>query len=326
MAEATGNPVRRDPALIRSQLPLGRAVTGYFSPEVRGIANVAATGPVLVVGNHSGMYYMPDAWVAGMALAERRGIEQPTYSLAYDLLFAIPPMGNYLRRLGVMPASPEAARRALEEEGAAVLVYPGGDYEACRPRSQAGRVDLGGHDGFVRLALRTGVPVVPVVGYGAHHTVVVLWRGAGIARALRLGGLRIGVFPIVLGGPLGVTPILTPPLPAAVIVEFLAPLDWSRYGPDAADDPEVVGACYREVVSLMQAELDALHAELPHPLVTGSARLARRLPSALARLASGPSHPTPAEPPPAEVTPSRPTPSEPTPAVRAPTARRDQAA
>ena len=296
MAEATGNPVRRDPALIRSQLPLGRAVTGYFSPEVRGIDHVPRSGPVLVVGNHSGMYYMPDAWVAGMALAERRGIERPTYSLAYDLLFRVPAMGNYLRRLGVVPASPEGARRALEEEGAAVLVYPGGDYEACRPRSQAGRVDLGGHDGFVRLALRTGVPVVPVVGYGAHHTVVVLWRGASIARALRLGGMRIGVFPVVLGGPTGITPILSPPLPAAVVVDFLAPLDWSRYGPEAADDPEVVGACYRQIVSLMQEELDSLHAELPHPLATGSVRLARRLPSALAHLVSRPSAPTRAGP------------------------------
>ena len=298
MAEPTGSPVRRDPALIRSQLPLGRLVTGYFSPEVRGIANVPATGPVLIVGNHSGMYYMPDAWVAGMALAEHRGIERPMYSLAYDLLFRVPAIGNYLRRLGVMPASPEGARRALEEEGAAVLVYPGGDYEACRPRSEADRADLGGHDGFVRLALRTGVPVVPVVGYGAHHTVVVLWRGTSIARALRLGGLRIGVFPVVLGGPTGVTPILAPPLPAAVVVDFLPALDWSRYGPDAADDPEVVGACYREIVSLMQAELDALHAELPHPVVTGSARLARRIPSALARLVSGPSAPVPVAPAP----------------------------
>lgn len=298
MPEPTGNPVGRDPALIRSQLPLGRVVTGYFSPEVRGIANVPVSGPVLVVGNHSGMYYMPDAWITGMALAERRGIDRPVYSLAYDLLFRVPPMGNYLRRLGVMPATPEAARRSLEEEGAAVLVYPGGDYEACRPWSEAGRVDFGGHDGFVRLALRTGVPVVPVVGYGAHHTVVVLWRGASIARALRLGGLRIGVFPVVLGGPLGVIPILTAPLPAAVVVEFLAPLDWSRFGPDGADDPEVVGACYREVVSLMQGELDALHAEYPHPVVTGCTRLARRLPSALGRLVSGPPRPAPAEPAP----------------------------
>ena len=107
MPEATGNPVGRDPALIRSQLPLGRLVTGYFSPELRGIANVPVTGPVLLVGNRSGMYYMPDAWVAGMALAERRGIEQPTYSLAYDLLFRVPAMGSYLRRLGVVPAPPK---------------------------------------------------------------------------------------------------------------------------------------------------------------------------------------------------------------------------
>lgn len=283
MAQRVREPLRRDAALVRSQLPLGKALAGYFSPEVRGLDNVPTNGPVLVVGNHSGMYYMPDAWVADMTLAERRGVDRPTYSLAYDLLFQIPAVGGYLRRLGLLPASPEAARRALEDEGAAVLVYPGGDYEACRPWPQAGRVDFGGHDGFVRLALQTGVPVVPVVGYGAHQSVVVLWRGTGIARALGLAGLRIGVFPVVLG-PFGVAPILTAPLPAAVVVHFLPALDWSRFGPGAADDPATVKACYREIVSLMQAELDALHAERPHPVLTGSARLAGRLPAAAARL------------------------------------------
>ena len=283
MSQRLREPLRRDATLVRSQLPLGKTLAAYFSPDVRGLDNIPETGPVLVVGNHSGMYYMPDAWVAGMALAERRGVDRPTYSLAYDLLFRVPALGGYLRRLGLVPASPAAARRALEEEGAAVLVYPGGDHEACRPWWEAGRVDFGGHDGFVRLALRTGVPVVPVVGYGAHQSVLVVSRGTGIARALGLHGLRIDVFPMVLG-PLGVVPILTAPLPAAVVVHFLPALDWSRFGEEGAEDPEVVAACYRQIVSLIQDELDALHAELPHPVLTGTARLAGRLPAAAARL------------------------------------------
>src|SRR5579884_536640 len=70
---------RRDPELIRSQLRLGRALLSYFSPEVRGVSNLPESGPVLVVGNHSGSFYMPDAWLTGMAVTERRGVDSPVY-------------------------------------------------------------------------------------------------------------------------------------------------------------------------------------------------------------------------------------------------------
>ena len=275
----------RDPAFIRAQIPLGRALTGYFSPEVRGVENIPASGPVLIVGNHSGMFWMPDAWVTGMAVTQRRGTEMPTYSLAYDLLFRVPGLRSFLRRVGVVPASPSLAEELLLGEGAAVIVYPGGDQEACRPRRQANLVDFGGRTGFIRLALRTGVPVVPVVAHGSHHAVFIIWRGESIARALHLSALRIGVFPVMAGAPLGINTVLTtpPPLPAAVIVEFLAALDWSHHGPEAAEDEAVVAACYKEVVSVLQHALTALSTERPHPVATGALRLAERGPLAVAR-------------------------------------------
>jgi len=133
--------------------------------------------------------------------------------------------------------------------------------------SERNRIVFSGHAGFVGLALRTGVPVVPVVAYGSHQAVVVLSRGQRVAHALGLNRLRIKVFPIVLG-PFGVSSILTPPLPmpVAVTVEFMAPLDWSALGPDAADDEAVVRACCEGITSAMQATLDRLHAENLHPV------------------------------------------------------------
>lgn len=272
-------PFSRDPNLIRSQLPLSRVVLSYFSPEVRGVENVPTSGPVLVVGNHSGMFYMPDAWITGLALTDRRGVESPIYTLAYDLLLSAPLLGRYLRRLGLVPADPGTAEAALQG-GAAVLVYPGGDHEACRPWTDSGRVDFGGHLGFIRVALRAGVPVVPVVAHGAHSTVVVLWRGESIARALGLAKVRVRVFPILLG-PWGLTTALLPPppQPSAVIVEFLPALDWSERGSAESDD--VVGHCYEEITGLMQATLNRLRTELSHPALTGWARLSTRLPAAL---------------------------------------------
>jgi 1-acyl-sn-glycerol-3-phosphate acyltransferase len=184
-------------------------------------------------------------------------------------------VGSVLRRLGGVPASGSEAERALAE-GAAVLVYPGGDMEACRPWNERNRVVFSGHTGFIRLALRTGVPVVPVVSYGAHHAVVILSRGERLARALGLNKLRIKVFPIVLG-PFGVSSILTPPLPmpAAVTVEFMTPIDWSSMGSAAADDDTVVEACYEQITSAMQSTLDRLHAERPYPVLRGWSHLLR---------------------------------------------------
>jgi len=277
---------RRDPEFIARQLAAVGRLTSFFSPEVLGLDNVPATGPVLVVGNHSCLFYMPDAWVVALALIRRRGLDQPAYALAYDLLFSVPGVGPFLRRIGAIPAGGPQAEQALRD-GAALVVYPGGDREACRPWLERDRVDLAGHMGFVHLALQTGVPVVPVVAHGSHHAVVVLSRGERLARILGLNRLRINVFPIMLG-PLGVTSILTPPLPlpAAITVEFLPALDWGSHAPADADDPAVVEACYREITGVMQAALDRLRATRPHPVLRGATRLARHA-------AARPSHPRP---------------------------------
>lgn len=259
---------RRDPTFIRRQLPAIEAWLRYFAPEVRHVERVPEQGPVLVVGNHSGLYYMPDMWATGLALLRRRGIDAPAYGLGYDLLFTVPGVESFLRRLGALPAGGPAAERALGA-GAAVVVYPGGDWEVCRPRSERNRVDFHGRTGFVRLALRMGVPVVPVVGHGAHHSVVVLTRGERVARALGLPRVKVHVMPILAGVPFGVAPVLPPlPLPTKVTVDFLDPLDWSGDGPDAAHDPSLVQARYDEVTGVLQAGLDRLSAERPHPLLS----------------------------------------------------------
>lgn len=272
----------RDNELIHRMVGTAERYASFFFPEVRGIENVPQKGPVLLVGNHSGLFYMPDVFVTGLAVVRRRGFDQPAYGLAYDLLFAIPGVERVLRGLGGMPAGHKQAEAALGQ-GALVLVYPGGDYEACRPWSERDRVEFGDHHGFVKLALRTGVPVVPVVAHGAHHTVIILSRGERLAHILGIDRLRIKVFPILIGPPFGINSVLTPPLPlpAAVTVEFLPALDWTGIGAEGAEDEDVVERCYREITGLMQVTLDRLHAEHPHPVLRGVTHLLRNGPSHL---------------------------------------------
>jgi len=267
----------RDPDFIRSSLPAIARYTSYFTPEVRGLDRLPAAGPVLLVGNHSCLYYMPEVWTCGQAVLSRRGIDAPAYLLAYDFLFAVPGVGSFLRRLGALPASNGQAESALAR-GACVVVYPGGDLEACRPWAQRNKIDFAGRKGFVRLALRSGVPVVPVVAHGGHHAVMVLARGDRVARAAGLHALRINVFPFLAGFPFGIMSVLTPPLPmpAHLTLEFLPALDWTAHGPGAADDARVVSACYAEITGQLQAALDRLSAECPHPLLQGCSQLTAR--------------------------------------------------
>jgi 1-acyl-sn-glycerol-3-phosphate acyltransferase len=249
----------------------------WFSPAVQGVENLPESGPVLLIGNHSGFYFMPDVFVVSRAVAERRGIDAPFHVAAYDLVFALPVIGTLARRLGGMPADMRTAEQALRD-GELVLVYPGGDWEACRPWRERGQIEFAGHKGFVRLALRTGAPVVPVVAHGSHDSVVILDRGDRLARLLGLGRLRIKVFPIIAGFPWGLSVVFPPPipLPSAVTVRFLPPLSWSSLEPDAADDPATVDACYEEITARLQRALDELHEADPHPLRRGCRRVLHR--------------------------------------------------
>lgn len=261
---------RRDPALLRRVLPLARLLNPYFRPEVRGLARLPASGPYLIVGAHSGGLFMPDVIALVSAWLRREGRDTELFCLAYDLLFSVPGVAQVLERFGVVPASPAMAEAALGR-GAVVLVYPGGDLEDCRPWQERHHVDLARHTGFVRLALRTGVPVVPVISHGAHEAEFIVFRGSRLARAVGLDRLlRVNVFPIVLGLPFGLVPIVVPhiPLPAHVVVEILDPVRWAaKPDADAADDPTIIERCYREIVDALQTALDGLAATPALPLI-----------------------------------------------------------
>lgn len=260
----------RDPGFLRAARPWLERYVAWFRPEVRGFDRLPRRGPFLVVGNHSGGQTPPDIPVLLTAWWRERGEAEPIYALFHSFFLGLPGVGGVMARAGALEAGPEVAEAVLRD-GAILLVYPGGDHEVFRTWRDRNRIDFGGRLGFVRLALRTGVPVVPAVSIGAHETVVVLTRGERLARMLHLDTLlRVKVMPFVAGPPFGVVPggIPTFPLPAKITVELLPALEWSaRYGPEAADDDRVVRACYDEITSLMQAALDALAAERRFPVI-----------------------------------------------------------
>lgn len=260
---------QRDPEFIARLAPVIRSAMRWFDPEVRELDRLPEQGPFLLVGNHSGGLWMPDYWAFMAEWLRTRGPDAPLYSLAFDALFSVPGYRTLARKLGAVPASQENAHRLLER-GLPVLVYPGGDSEDYRPWTARHRIDLHGHKGFVRLALRHRIPVYPMVAHGSHNSIIVLTRGEGLARAFGLDRLRANIFPIVAGPPWGVAPFILPtvPLPSKVTVQIGEPMDWACHEAAVADDPETVQCCYEEMRNRMQSMLDDMVAELPHPVVT----------------------------------------------------------
>ncbi|MCB1257824.1 MAG: acyltransferase family protein [Microthrixaceae bacterium] len=260
----------RDPAFLRTVRPILELYSSYFRPEVRGFERVPEHGPMLVVGNHSGGQLPPDVPILLTAWWRERGEDDPIYTLMHSLFMSLPGVGQTMSRAGGLEAGPHQAEGVLRN-GGILIDFPGGDHEVFRPWSERNTIDFGGRTGFIRLALRTQVPVVPFVSVGAHETLVVLSRGEWLAKRLWIAKkLRVSVVPLVLGPPFGIVPggIPTFPLPAKVTTELLDPIDWpARYGPEAADDDEIVQACYDELTEAMQTAMDRLAAERKYPII-----------------------------------------------------------
>jgi 1-acyl-sn-glycerol-3-phosphate acyltransferase len=262
----TANLDERDPDYIRENLPrLWLLASIYFRGEVRGLGNIPERGPVLLVGNHSGGNLTPDTGLFTLAFSTYFGVERAYYQLAHNLVLSMPGLG-FLRKFGTVAASPENAQRALRS-GAAVLVYPGGDYEVHRPSWESARVDFGGRKGFIRLALEHDVPIVPVVAIGGQETALFLSRGERLAKLLMLDRMfRLKVLPISLAPPWGlnVGDMLGHfPLPAKITVEALPPIHLRE---EFGDDPDV-SEVYDHIIRLMQDTLDALAAERRLPVI-----------------------------------------------------------
>ncbi len=203
-----------DPEYVRRVLPLWRAVMrAYFRGEVRGLDNIPDAGPVLLVGNHSGGTMIADTFVFATAFYTKFGPDRRFHQLAHDIAARVPATG--ISRWGTVAASHENARKAFDR-GAPVLVYPGGDYETFRPSWHSDRIEFGGRQGFIKLAIERGVPIVPVVAVGGQETALFLTRGQ---RAARLTGwaklTRIKVLPVALAPPFGLSVLDLPLRPSA---------------------------------------------------------------------------------------------------------------
>jgi 1-acyl-sn-glycerol-3-phosphate acyltransferase len=251
--------------MIESLMPLGEWLYRYyFRVTTDGWHHLPSEGSMLIVGSHNGGLIAPDTLMFMYDWFRRFGSERLVYGLMHPNVWMLPAYARLTVQVGAVRAHPKMAIAALQR-GAAVLVYPGGAQDLWRPHQLRHRIHFAGRKGFIKLALRQGVPIVPAISTGAHDTLIIL---ADFYKQLRqlhewgmpwLFGFDPMVFPIYLGLPWGLAigPLPNIPLPVAIHTRICAPIVFERYG-SAARDREYVDACYQKVCTQMQLELDLL--------------------------------------------------------------------
>ena len=258
--------------LLRAQKPVwDRLCKYYFRLETSGWDRLPEETSLLI-GNHSGGSLTMDAWTFVFDWWRRFGTERVLHPTAHDVLMAAPGLGDYFRQCGVIPASRQGVGAALDA-GCDVIIWPGGDLDAMRNWRRRDEAVLGGRKGFVRQAIRSGVPIVPVASIGGHDTAFVLSEGRWIANGLdRVSGLKQKLrgtrLPIVLGIPFGVTIETIPthlPLPAKIRTEVLDPIHVDT-DPERVNDRDYVNSVYVEVKSAIQAGMDRLATQRRFPI------------------------------------------------------------
>ena len=254
--------------MIRRVFPWIAAITDhYFRTEVEGAEHLTSKASI-IAATHNGAGATPDLFGMMVAFWRRFGLETPGWGLMHGLAFRVPGLGPLFEKLGAIPATRENARTVLAAD-APVFLCPGGDVDALKPFRDRHRVMFDGRRGFLRLAIREQVPVVPVVSVGAHETLFVLNDGRRTAETLGLSRrFRLKTIPLALSFPFGLTIAGVPslPLPSKVRIRVLPPIALDE-PPDKADDTATLERCALHVKQTMQRAVDDLAAQRRWPVL-----------------------------------------------------------
>jgi 1-acyl-sn-glycerol-3-phosphate acyltransferase len=211
----------------------------YWRVRLEGAEHLPS-GAALLVANHAGAIPLDGPILAWAISKERPELAEARW-LVEDQIFFAPFLGGLFNRLGAVRASPEHATRLLAEKRP-VLVFPEGIQGISKPFRERYQLKRFGRGGFVKIALRTSVPILPVAIVGAEETLPLIAK-----LPVRTTGLPY----------LPITPLGPIPLPAKWTLRVGAPLDTKGYSTDAAEDPSVVQelteATRREIARMLSA-------------------------------------------------------------------------
>jgi 1-acyl-sn-glycerol-3-phosphate acyltransferase len=172
----------------------------WFRAEWEGLERIPTVGGALLVSNHA-------AAVPSDAPAIMHGIEtelgRPVYGLADDMFRQTPVVGTLWSRVGGVQAHPDNAYRLLREQQQLALVFPEGTKGTSKTYDERYQLRRFGRGGFVQIAMRAGVPIVPIAVVGAEESMPMLWKMPSLARVLGVPYFPITANMLLLGPLLG---------------------------------------------------------------------------------------------------------------------------
>ena len=238
----------RDAAFLGVLMPLAQALyDSYWRVEVAGAEHIPDSGRGLLVANHSGVLPF-DGAMLGLAVYNETPSNRLMRGLVDSWFPTLPFVSIFVQKIGGVQASPHNAELLLARDEL-VAVFPEGTKGVGKLYRDRYQLQRFGRGGFIRVALRTGAPIIPVAVVGAEEIYPVVARFQPAARLLGMPFFPITpLFPWT--GPLGFVP-----LPSKWWIEFGEPIDVEQYGPRAAANPAIVARLTEEVRNTVQQML-----------------------------------------------------------------------
>jgi 1-acyl-sn-glycerol-3-phosphate acyltransferase len=236
-----------DPVVAEILWHLGNyAYFDYFRVDTQAVENVPMEGAAVLAANHGGAAFPYDAMMMQLAVTNEAPLPRRVRVIGTEIFNMIPTYSHLYRKSGAAYAAPEDARWVLEN-GHLLGVFPEGVQGFQKSGTEAYRLQRFGRGGFVRLAMRSGAPIVPVAILGSEEVHPVVFTSKRLAQLVRL------VFPQQRVDQMAVwlNPI---PLPIKWRIRFLEPVD---VGP-ATERPDrlTVLEVAEQVRALIQAALN----------------------------------------------------------------------
>ena len=225
----------------------------WFRVRMHGLQRVPASGPALIVANHSGVLPF-DAVMLQTGLFNEHPAHRNLRLLGADLVYTVPVLANLARMSGHTRACPQEADRLLSA-GELVGVFPEGFKGTGKPFSERYQLQRFGRGGFAVTAIKAGVPIIPCAIVGAEEIYPMIGNSEPVARLLKLPYFPVTpLFPWL--GPVGAIP-----LPSNWIIEFGEPVPTDHIRAGWQHDPGVVASLADQVKQAIQRKLDELLVE-----------------------------------------------------------------
>jgi 1-acyl-sn-glycerol-3-phosphate acyltransferase len=221
----------------------------YFRVEVEGAKNIDLNGPALLVGNHSGgLAY--DGVMTNLAVYNSHPDNRYVRFLVDDFVYYLPFVGTFIQRTGGIRACHENAMRLLDH-GHMILVFPEGIKGVGKLFDERYQLQRFGRGGYVRLAMRSGVPIIPTAIVGAEEIHPIIWKSVKLGKIVGMPYFPFTpTFPWL--GPFGFLP-----LPTKWKIIFGKPVRFGRYRPRDAEKPELVDEVNEEIRGRIQSMIDS---------------------------------------------------------------------